>query len=191
MPATLDTLAQLGNAVGGFATLVAVGFAMYELRRWRLNARDEKRSQAASRALMALTAAHDAITNWLTIVHDGLEVEDPEAGFVSLARQVEAVDNKLQLRVDPYLRELHLASAEAYVHLDSAHANILSELQCLTTDTREYLDSFLTELVQAPEGTELDVIHRMRSTLTEARSLANRLLVQGAAALQPIARLAA
>jgi hypothetical protein len=64
MAGWLSAVAQIGDVVGGFATLGGLVFAVVSVNRWRRDRLDEKRAEAAARAYLALSRACDRLAMW-------------------------------------------------------------------------------------------------------------------------------
>jgi hypothetical protein len=68
IPEWLEYAAAVGNAVGGFAALGGVIYAVVEFRSWRNRTRGQDRAAAAQRALPALEAFSMAVTHWMNCI---------------------------------------------------------------------------------------------------------------------------
>jgi len=184
----LDVLGNIGDLVGGIATVAAVVLGLREVHRWREQRAEEKKSEAAARGLVALTRAHNAILGWAEALEDITDVEDPEMDFEALAERFQAADRNGRDAAEQALRDLHGATAEAYVHLENREAGFLANVQSMSAEMRAHVDSFITELECVPARSEIEVVRRIRATLREGRAFVQEQFQSGAAVLQPIAR---
>jgi hypothetical protein len=114
----LQDAAHLGECVGGFSTLAAVLLAGVEVTRRRRERLREKRSDAAARALVALTRACEALEAWANDIIEITDVQDPEMDFEKLLEDLEQADGARRKAAPEPLRDLNSATVEAYVHLD-------------------------------------------------------------------------
>jgi hypothetical protein len=91
--------------------------------------------------------------------------------------------------MDQPLRDLHAATAEAYVHLDNEEAGFLSTLHSLALEMREDIDGRVTEMEQVPSEETLASVRRLHRALHEDQEFIQQQLQRAASVLQPIARL--
>jgi hypothetical protein len=108
--------------------------------------------------------------------------------FERLAEAFQAADNRGRRIAEQPLRELHVATAEAYVHLENDQAGSLLYVYDMSAEMFGYADGFITEIECVPPGSELDVVKQIRATLREGRTSIQAQYQRGAAVLQPIAR---
>lgn len=157
------------------------------MSRRRRELRHAKRSEAAARALAALTRACDALDAWLTELIDILDVEDPSMEFEPLFSGFRSADQRVRGSLEQAVSDLHAAAAEAPVHLDANEAASLGAVYSMAREVRQGLDDELTGL----DGDELDLelAKKTRSNLREAQGFIRQQLQRGAEVLQPIARL--
>jgi hypothetical protein len=186
---TLADWADIATISGGVVAVVGLVFAIWQVLAWKRQRRSEMRSIAARDALVALTRAHDVLVAWTTTLEDLTDVEDPDMDFERLFEEFAGLDRRGREAMDQPLRDLHAATAEAYVHLDNEEAGFLSTLHSLALEMREDIDGRVTEMEQVPSEETLASVRRLHRALHEDQEFIQQQLQRAASVLQPIARL--
>jgi len=188
---TLADWANMATIGGGAAAVLGLLFAVWQVTAWKVQRRTELRSIAASRALVALTRANDAIVTWASGIEDILHVEDPEMDFGQLLEDVETIDAKGRASTELPLQDLHAATPEVGVHLDEEAGAILRAVYDNALEMREVIDAMRTEVECVPGDEALYAVQRLRAAVREGREFSQQQLLRASLVLVPIARLGA
>jgi hypothetical protein len=185
----LERWALLGDAVGGFATLCGLLFAIYEVSRRRSASLEEKRSAAAAQALTHLTRAVAALTRWQLALDALLDYQVPpedEPHTLNLVNQLGRAHRATWRDVERRLTELHDALTTAMVHLSARETAGLLAVHDLAHEMHDHVEDTLSFLEPADLPSR---DHELRSAIRDGVASCQKQVELTAGMLQPIAHL--
>jgi hypothetical protein len=144
----LAAASQVGDAVGGIATLVALIYAIRSVNAWKIQALHHKRGEVAARAAAAVVTMRSAVVRWLAGVSyfAGLEAQplDQQAGarreFAHRAEIEEALKRVLDARGET-ATQLTSNEARSLRDVELAFVQALGQLQPLLHNRTEQGDA--------------------------------------------------
>lgn len=191
---SLQDWAQLGDAVGGFATAGALLFAIIEITRRRRAALKEKRSLAAGHAAATLARTVAAIHHWYSQVLLSIDYVDPPENASRVRRDLITVDDAHWPSTQAAIQALFDVHAESYVHLDPEEHAGLADVGSYGEEMHQHLMDLIaayppipSEDPLAPPRDTLAPLRSLRSTLEEGRRL---LLARAEATAQVLTQIA-
>jgi hypothetical protein len=128
---TLQDWAHVGEVASGGGTLLALGLAWHQLGRWRSERREEKRSEAAAEAVVALHAACDACHEWAALLagEAGEAAANPDRTHGELYQGLEnAFENGRRLSEQP-MKQLRLAEVRALIYMQEFEYQSIRKVQ--------------------------------------------------------------
>jgi uncharacterized membrane protein len=123
----LQTIANLGDAVGGFSTLAGLVFALVSVNRWRRERRDDRRSNAAAKAISAIINARAAVTQWVGVFAATVALHE-ERFF---AQALKHARDSAAPRIEAATSDLSATVAAIAPHLTDEETRPLGEMETL------------------------------------------------------------
>jgi hypothetical protein len=186
----LESAAQVGEFVGGFATLAGLIFAFKSVDRWRKDRLDERRGDAAAGALVALARATHRMCGRCELLASTCNVDDDRLA-IEAGRQFAELFQRLDKKIsEDVMDALHEVLVSTVALLDESETGALRDMQDAANLFQNEMSGFLSRPVSG--GPEMKrTLDEITAALGEWRSKFEAIGERGRTALLPIARLRA